>query len=269
MANFALTRGRSVRERGRLIYYSGFKPALAYRGAAKFDGDRILSFSTRVGKGRVFNVHARDNGYDVTTFAEFFSAQYVIIPPELPPMVPKVIWDIGANIGVASLYFAMHYPNARLYGFEPVPANYEVCQLNYKNLPGGKVFPWAVGASSGTATFEMRATDPRGGGLGKNFSGTDTSIQKFDVRVRSISDLLDEDKLEPPDLVKIDVEGAELEVLRGIGSNTTKLKRMLVETHGLDLEQKCLAWLTSNGFVVRHSHFEMPGYCSIWCDRVD
>ena len=43
---------------------------------------------------------------------------------------PQVIWDVGANIGIASVYFAAMYPRAEVYCFEPLGDNLELLQRN-------------------------------------------------------------------------------------------------------------------------------------------
>ena len=141
LLRFAAARGASPIDAARLFYHVGLKPALVFRGWQRFEPQKILSFAARGPGGRKLTVHARDNSLDVGTFEEFFSSRYTIIPHGLPLLEPKVIYDIGANIGVASLYFACRYPGARLFGFEPVPDNFEVCQRNYANLINSGVFP--------------------------------------------------------------------------------------------------------------------------------
>src|SRR5207302_1585497 len=137
-----------------------------------------------------------------------------IVPPDLPPLSPKVVYDIGANTGMASLYFSTCFPEARFCGFEPVPQNYEVCRLNYRNLPHSEVFPWAVAERSGTARFEFAESDLRGGGLhGAQTPGSTGATKSIDVQVHSIEDLVRIKKLPPPEFIKIDVEGTEVEVL--------------------------------------------------------
>ncbi len=203
------------------------------------------------------------------TFTEFFSSRYVLIPPELPPMEPEVIYDIGANIGMASLFYATHFGRARFYGFEPVPANVEVCRLNFRNLPRGEVFPWAVGAESGTAFFEFTEQDLRGGRLEGQGQGKDDAPRKrIEVPVFSIADLAGEKKLPPPDFVKINVEGAELAVLEGMGGQARNIKRLLVETHGPEVDAACRQWFGAHQFAIRHSHEVARGFAAIWCDSV-
>jgi FkbM family methyltransferase len=269
MLDFGLRRGSSAKERARLFYYSGLKPSLVFRGWSTYSSQRILRFSTRMADHRTFLVHARDNALDISTFVEFFSARYVFIPPELPPIDPEVIYDIGANIGIASLYLADRYPNARLYAFEPVPVNFKLCQLNCQNLPRAQAFPWAVGSRSGAAAFSFSENDLRGGRLQGVETPPHERIEKqIQVPVFSIADLVSQQHLAPPDLVKIDVEGSELDVLKGMGEQVRCVRRMLVETHGPDVDAACRQWLHDHGFLILHSHEMCPGWASIWCDRI-
>ena len=269
MLGFACRRGNSLRERVRLFYHAGIKPSLVCRGWRRYAAERLLCFSTRTAEPGCFRVHVRDNGLDMSTFVEFFSSRHVLIPPELPPLDPEVIYDIGAHIGMASLFYATHYPKARFYGFEPLPTNLEVCRLNYRNLPGAEAFPWAIGSRSGTAVFEFSETDTRGGRLQDQPRPKDGSLKKeVAVPVFSIADLVAQKKLPPPDFLKIDVEGAELEVLKGMGEQAPHIRRLLVETHGPAVDAACRAWLPAHQFPIRHSHEAAPGYAAIWCDRV-
>jgi FkbM family methyltransferase len=268
MAKFGWDRGAALKECGRLFYHAGIKPSLAFRGLAHCDPAKVLQFEIVVANERKFRIHVRDNLMDITTFAEFFSSQYVIIPLELVPFQPQVIYDIGANIGIASLFLATHYPESRYYGFEPVPSNCELCAANYTNLVGAQVFPWAVGRQSGVAQFEFEESDLRGGHIfeARRDEGRNRS-QRISVNVVSIADLVSKQQLPPPDFLKVDVEGAEIEVLEGIGPVISQVKRMLVETHSLELQVQCLDWLKEHGFVIHSLVEAAPGFASIWADR--
>jgi FkbM family methyltransferase len=242
----------------------GLKPSLVFRGLRHYSAERTLSFSLRAGAQRTFQVWARDNGLDVGNYAEFFEPRQMIIPPELPPFVPETIYDLGANIGAASLYFAAVYPEARLYGFEPVPANYEICAMNYRNLPGSTVFPWAVGARSGVAAFDC-LNDPRGGRLSGSVANPRLHLTgRIEVQTFSIADLIGLKKLHPPDFLKIDVEGAEMEVLAGIGGFEQSVQRIFVETHSEELANACRQWIRDHGFRI----YSSADPTALWGDRV-
>jgi FkbM family methyltransferase len=266
--NFSRRRGAGLREKIRLFYHAYAKPSLAFRGLARYHSERLLRFEIRAARANPFQVWTRDSQMDLTTFVEFFSEQHIIIPEKLPAYVPQVIYDIGANIGIASLYFAERYPAAQFFGFEPVPSNYEICKANYANLAKGQAFPWAVGAASGTATFEFDEADLRGGRLDESRTTAPKSArQQLAVTVVSIADLVAEKRIAPPDFIKIDVEGAELQVLAGIGPCLPHIKRMLIETHGPELLKQCLDWLKTNGFRVQDINEVAPGFAAVWADR--
>jgi len=206
---------------------------------------------------------------DVGTIEEFFSSRNAVIPPEVPPYEPQVVYDIGANIGASSLYLATHYAKTRFYAFEPLPSNQKICELNFRNLPGSRVFPWAIGAHTGTVCFHYDERDSRGGRIQGSPHPEQRPLQReIQVPLYSVEDIVRLNKLEPPDFLKIDVEGAELGVLEGIGGQIKTIKCMILETHGAELTQKCLVWLKEHEFVIRHHRESPPGFGYIWCDRV-
>jgi FkbM family methyltransferase len=255
--------GSSLKDFFRLFYYEGLKPTMAFRGWAHYSADRVLTFSMKAHDGSTFQTCARDNGVDVGTLADLFVRQPRTIPADLPPFEFKVFYDLGANIGAASLFFFARNPKARFYGFEPLPSNYEICALNYRNLPGSRAFPWAVGARSETTVFECQ-NDLRGGRLaGSPANPSLTTTGRINIRVVSVDDLVREQKLDPPDFLKIDVEGAELEVLKGVEGQLQSVKRMFIETHGPELYARTIEWLERHGFKIYQSEPDV-----LWADRM-
>lgn len=264
---FARLRGGSFAGAAQLFYYAGLKSPLEYRGILAFRADRIIRIPFNVSENKLWEVCLRDNGLDVVTLAEFFSPEAFIVD-EFPDREPAVIYDIGANIGVSSLFFGARYPQATIYGFEPLPANYEICSMNYQNLNQARAFPWALGSSTRTATFEFEANNNRGGRLATSSAvNSESSTQSISVEVFTIADVIREKQLGSPELLKIDVEGAELEVLKGIGNHVASVKAIHLETHGPGLRAECLRWLRDNGFSVVGEREDLPGYGSVWCAR--
>src|SRR5712691_3819696 len=66
----------------------------------------------------------------------------------VPPAVrPKIILDIGSNIGASIIYFHRQFPDAKIFGFEPHPDTFRVLQENVAHLPGVTIFNYGLGAS--------------------------------------------------------------------------------------------------------------------------
>jgi FkbM family methyltransferase len=131
----------------------------------------------------------------------------------IPPGVEaRVIWDIGANIGAASLYLAHRFPQAEIHCFEPIPENREMIDRNVNGISRIRVHPFALGAKEGT--LEIHASDDgrNFGGFSFHYSGT-AQVPVHTVRMRTPREVVADGTAPPPDLIKIDVEGAEYDIL--------------------------------------------------------
>ena len=153
------------------------------------------------------------------------SADYVSGTNELPVQTAirdhlrpgDVFYDIGSNVGFFALIAArLVGPAGQVYAFEPVPDNAECIRLNAarNGFDHLTVLPVAVGA--GATTGRLLTTSHPGGATLSVADAADDVIGSIDVDVVSIDDLIDEGRLAPPTLVKIDVEGVELEVVEGM-----------------------------------------------------
>ena len=56
----------------------------------------------------------------------------------------RTIIDVGANVGLFSLYMKMNYPDSQIFCFEPVPSTFELLRLNTENLTEINIFPFAL-----------------------------------------------------------------------------------------------------------------------------
>ena len=81
------------------------------------------------------------------------------------PVNPAVILDIGANIGVAALYFKRRYPEAKIYCFEPFTENIELLKENLRNFKDVTVIGKALYNKDGFQTYYFsECNDNFGGG---------------------------------------------------------------------------------------------------------
>jgi amino acid adenylation domain-containing protein/FkbM family methyltransferase len=172
-----------------------------------------------------------------------------------------VVFDVGANIGLFTTFVARQCPSATVYAFEPIPPVFTRLALNAR-LSGADVrlFDCGLSDTAGEAEFTYyphtsilsgQFADPEqdsvavrahlstvDGGSGDS-SGPDEVRQLVDramtrehvVRpLRTIADIIDEYAVDRIDLLKVDVERAELAVLRGLRpQDWPKIRHLVVE----------------------------------------
>jgi FkbM family methyltransferase len=129
-----------------------------------------------------------------------------------------VFYDIGANLGFFSL-LAAHLSGlreGRVVAFEAAPDNAEAIRVNAElnGVPNVQVRCVAVSASSGHA--ELQVVDDQSWSKLAEYGEHPFTVEVIEVETVAIDDLVCGGELPPPDVVKIDVEGAEIAVLEGM-----------------------------------------------------
>ena len=187
-----------------------------------------------------------------------------------------VVVDAGANVGVAAAFFLEECGASEVLSFEPVPAIYEMLADNMTRFPGGRT--WMAGLSDGNGTAEFtyyegaaamssRYADPARDhdmvksvltDLGLSEGEADERIEgDFDpvtvtCELVTLSSVIEAEDVSRIDLLKIDVERAELDVLRGIEAGHWPLIRQVVaEAHDEDGRlEELRGMLEGHGFEV-------------------
>ena len=150
---------------------------------------------------------------------------------------PGVLLDVGANIGLAALYFRAQYPDAEIVAIEPDPATFAKLERNGGSDPRIRPVNAAVAAEPG----ELLLFRPAGYSIASSLKrdGTDGGAYAR-VRAETLDGLCAELDLPRVDLVKLDVEGAELDALRGF-ARLEEVPVVIGEAHpellGDDLEE--------------------------------
>ncbi|QWH14660.1 FkbM family methyltransferase [Bacillus mycoides] len=117
-----------------------------------------------------------------------------------------VVYDVGANIGNHTLYFSHTLNPKKVYSFEPAKELFTVLEFNVQvnKLKNIEVFNCAVGKENGEAFLTYNP---------QNTGSSNISLDGNEV-VKIVT--LDKLKIEKPDFVKIDVEGSEYDVIKGM-----------------------------------------------------
>jgi natural product biosynthesis luciferase-like monooxygenase protein/amino acid adenylation domain-containing protein/FkbM family methyltransferase len=192
-----------------------------------------------------------------------------------------VVLDVGANIGLFTLFVHSRVAGARVYAFEPIAPIYQALRANAAlHAPEARVFHLGLSDREEEADFTFY---PRMAGLSGRFAGSDEAVtagivrrwleasgetlppeQELDdlvraclrgethrCRLRSLSAILREEAIATVDLLKLDVEKSELLVLEGLAEEDWgRIRQIAAEIHGVDLLERIQPLLTAHGFEV-------------------
>jgi FkbM family methyltransferase len=166
------------------------------------------------------------------------------------------VWDVGANLGLYTRKFAeIVGERGKVFAFEPSPQNFGNLKDSVSAFENIELIPAALGSEAGTVGFQQ-GDDPLGA-TSKVVGGTGASVT---VDVKRGDDLLGDGTVELPNVVKIDTEGFELDVIRGMMGviASPQLRTLCIEVHfGLlaergqpDAPSEIEKLLKSNGFAI-------------------
>jgi len=167
-----------------------------------------------------------------------------------------VLWDIGANVGLYSVYAAKKR-NCRVWAFEPSVFNLEILARNV-HLSGVTdrvcLVPLALSDGLGPSRLHMTSTD-WGGALstfGQDYGHDGKKLQKifeFQVLGLSMEDAVQRLGIPQPDFIKMDVDGIEHLILKGGTAVMRRVKGILIEVNDdfHELAEQCQQLLLSAG----------------------
>jgi FkbM family methyltransferase len=138
------------------------------------------------------------------------------------------VWDIGANRGLYTDMFSLHVgQNGHVAAFEPSPNNINALNTRFADRANVTIYPVALSERSGVATFYANGD---GDGVTDSLMERSPGAVPCQVEVHRGDEFFERSK---PNVIKIDVEGFELEVVRGLGKvlESSRLRSVLIEVH--------------------------------------
>lgn len=140
-----------------------------------------------------------------------------------PSIGSKVILDCGANMGLSVLYFSINYPDHQIIAFEPDPDIFAILRENVETFELKNVTLHQKAVWTQTATLKFFTDGGMGGRVNNEYSNQSPKL----IEAVPLLDFLTTEV----DFLKIDIEGAEDEVLKYCGKNLQNAKHIFFEYH--------------------------------------
>lgn len=146
---------------------------------------------------------------------------------------PEHIFDVGANVGTWTLLAKAIFSNAEIHAFEPLDVHVEKFSKNMIRLNKVNLHTFCLGSENTDAILNVSSFTDSSSLL----AATPLEYEQFNIQkaaeakviVKRIDSLISAGTLPLPDLIKLDVQGYELEVLKGLGNYLNKINYLIIE----------------------------------------
>lgn len=214
-------------------------------GRAGLDFDRRRACTIRLGG---LELHLRPGSGELCLYQEIFRDFAYERHPAFALRPGWSVLDCGANIGMFSLR-AARAGCAQILALEPDPETFGRLALNLERNGASAVIPLRLAAGRATcrAAFERSAVST----LGQLVSGAPregSASSRVVVEVTTLANLFDRYSVRNVHLLKLDVEGAECDVLEGARPVLDRVERVVMEYHGAQRLSDCERLLRQYGF---------------------
>jgi len=221
-----------------------FASALAYPNSGR--GDGAISINGRVYRYR----HGTSDAF-VLYECVLRGRKAAYFSKNLPAQGEvRTIVDVGANVGASGLFWKTRYPQARLLCFEPVAENFSLLSQNLAGYASTECYHEGLGSAD--AQLDLIASPGAGneGGWSLYQRGQKGNEARQRITIRRSGARLAELGVRSIDILKIDTEGHEREILRGLAPELLEQTRYVTgELHG-ERDFELLDWLEQRGYRV-------------------
>ena len=180
-----------------------------------------------------------------------------------------VVVDLGANIGTFAIYAATSAPGVRVHAYEPAPAFFRLLENNVRlNGLHGAVRCFNLAVAGDTSDREL-FLDASGLYFPTLIAPESPATASARVRCVDLARVLRDGELAHVDILKMDVEGAEYDILAATAQEVWRsISEVRMEYHNLDRERRNVArlkqLLTSQGFAITREHASTATHGTLW-----
>jgi FkbM family methyltransferase len=201
---------------------------------------------------------------DLGTAFEIFISQAYLKPAIVPEPEPKLIVDLGANVGYSVLHWAYNYPTARLVAYEPHPVQLKMLNRHLElNALQNRVE--AIGSAVSNHDAGSFLTDDEN----ESVLTVEDGAGRLPVTVRDFFDEMGGQRI---DLLKMDIEGGEYPILSDRRFETLDVRTIVMEWHNTDEipdgRKWCIERFTALNFKVSDGalRYDRAGMLWAWKD---
>jgi FkbM family methyltransferase len=223
-------------------------------------------------------------GYEVSK-VEFGRDLWPDVKTVLAAREIKTVFDVGANEGQSAREFLRHFPQARIFSFEPTPATFEKLKALAATEPRVTPVNLALGESPGRVAFNENAFHQTNSILPSNAAAEEylgpavTDFQrKIEIELTTLDAYCRQEAVAEIDLLKMDVQGFELMVLKGAQEilSARKIGCIVLEVSFISLYENQATPQDLISLLAKH-HYDLMGFYDfahsaqkrlMWCEMM-
>ncbi len=142
----------------------------------------------------------------------------------------RTVFDVGANVGKKARHYRKLFPEARIYCFEPVPATFEKLNRWARQQQGAvEAFNLALGSRSGDTQIHWNRVHSGGSTVLAPMAERRHEYESLSVRMETLDSVARRLDVDDEIFVKIDVEGFDMEVIRGGPGLLARASAVIIE----------------------------------------
>jgi FkbM family methyltransferase len=142
----------------------------------------------------------------------------------------KTIFEIGSRYGEDTKKLSEHFPNSNIFAFECNPNTVEICKIALKDYKNIHFFGKGIGSKNETLPFYSYIENNDGASsFYKRIDADETQKMTGQIPITTISNIMDEFKINQIDLLCMDIQGFEINALKGAGNNIRNIKYIIME----------------------------------------
>ena len=147
-----------------------------------------------------------------------------------------IVIDVGAHIGLFSLYASQYCKNGKIFCFEPIKENFELLISNIKLNQIENIIPFNIAISNDSSIVKIYLNKDEAGH--SMFIPTSSSIE---VRATTLQKILEDNNIKKCNFLKLDCEGAEYTIIDSLSQEfIKKVEKIIIEYHFADTKPQLL-----------------------------